>query len=61
MEDGKTVISDSNAILVYLARKYAPDYLPQDPELEAQVQKFLTLVAGELAFGLMTVAINYCI
>lgn len=51
IEDGKTVISDSNAILVYLARKYAPDYLPQDPELEAQVQKFLTLAAGELAFG----------
>lgn len=51
IEDGKTVISDSNAILVYLARKYAPDYLPQDPELEAEVQKFLTLAAGELAFG----------
>jgi glutathione S-transferase len=51
IEDGKTVISDSNAILVYLARKYAPDYLPQAPELEAEVQKFLTLAAGELAFG----------
>ena len=51
IEDGKTVISDSNAILVYLARKYAPDYVPQDPELEAEVQKFLTLAAGELAFG----------
>jgi glutathione S-transferase len=51
IEDGKTVISDSNAILVYLARKYAPDYLPKDPELEAEVQKFLTLAAGELAFG----------
>jgi len=51
IEDGDIVISDSNAILVYLARKYAPAYLPQDPQLEAEVQKFLTLAAGELAFG----------
>lgn len=51
IEDGNVVISDSNAILVYLARKYAPDYLPQDPQLEAEVQKFLTLAAGELAYG----------
>jgi len=51
IEDGDTVISDSNAILVYLARKYAPAFLPQDPVLEAEVQKFLTLAAGEIAFG----------
>ena len=51
IEDGATVISDSNAILVYLARKYAPSYLPLDPVLEAEVQKFLTLAAGEIAFG----------
>ena len=49
--DGEHVISDSNAILVYLARRYAPDWLPQDPVAEAQVQKFLTLAAGEIAFG----------
>lgn len=51
IEDGDTVISDSNAILVYLARKYAPSYMPNDPVGEAEVQKFLTLAAGELAFG----------
>lgn len=51
VEDGDTVISDSNAILVYLARKYAPAYMPTDPVGEAEVQKFLTLAAGELAFG----------
>ena len=51
IEDGETVISDSNAILVYLARKYAPSYIPNDPIGEAEVQKFLTLAAGELAFG----------
>ncbi|MGJ5621626.1 glutathione S-transferase family protein [Sulfitobacter sp. MF3-043] len=51
IEDGDTVVSDSNAILVYLARKYAPSYIPNDPVGEAEVQKFLTLAAGELAFG----------
>ena len=51
IEDGDTVITDSNAILVYLARRYAPDYLPTDPVAEAEVQKFLTLAAGEIAFG----------
>lgn len=51
VEDGETVINDSNAILVYLARKYAPSFLPSDPVGEAEVQKFLTLAAGELAFG----------
>lgn len=51
IEDGDVVISDSNAILVYLARRYAPSYLPTDPVLEAEVQSFLTLAAGEIAFG----------
>lgn len=51
IEDGDTVVSDSNAILVYLARKFAPAYIPSDPAGEAEVQKFLTLAAGELAFG----------
>jgi len=51
IEDGDDIISDSNAILVYLARKYAPSYIPADPKGEAEMQKFLTLAAGELAFG----------
>ena len=51
IEDGDVVISDSNAILVYLARKYAPCFLPSDPVMEAEVQKFLTLASGEIAFG----------
>ena len=51
IEDGDVVVTDSNAILVYLARRYAPDYLPTDPVAEAEVQKFLTLAAGEIAFG----------
>lgn len=51
IEDGETVIFDSNAILVYLARKYAPSYIPQDAKGEAEVQKFLALAAGDIAFG----------
>jgi len=51
IEDGSTVVTDANAILVYLARKYAPSFIPTDPVQEAEVQKFLTLTAGELAFG----------
>ncbi|NNE24883.1 MAG: glutathione S-transferase [Rhizobiales bacterium] len=51
VQDGETVISDSNAILVYLARKYAPDWLPGDPAGQAEVQRFLSLAAGEIANG----------
>ena len=51
IEDGDTVIHDSNAILVYLARKYAPVWMPTDPEGEAEVQRWFSLAAGEIAFG----------
>ncbi len=51
IEDGETVVSDSNAILVYLARKYAPEWLPLDPAGEAETQKFLSFAAGEIANG----------
>ncbi len=51
LEDGEVQLSDSNAILVYLARRYAPEYLPEDPVTEAEVQKFLSLAAGDIAFG----------
>jgi len=51
IEDGDIVVSDSNAILVYLARKYAPSWLPQDAVAEAEVQKFLSIAAGEIAYG----------
>ncbi len=51
LEDGDAVISDSNAILVYLARKYASDWIPSDAVGEANVQQWLTLAAGEIAFG----------
>lgn len=49
--DGDIAISDSNAILIYLARKYAHTFLPEDPVGEAEIQKYLSLAAGEIAFG----------
>ncbi len=51
IEDGEVIISDSNAILVYLAKKYAPNFYSEDAQTVAEIQRFLTLAAGELAFG----------
>ncbi len=51
LQDGDVTVSDSNAILVYLARTYAPDWMPSTPIDEANVQRWLTLAAGEVAFG----------
>lgn len=49
--DGDVTLSDSNAILVYLANKYAPTWLPSDPVGAAEVQRFLSMAAGEIAYG----------
>lgn len=51
LEHGEVVVSDSNAILVYLARTFAPDWMPSTPVEEANIQRWLTLAAGEIAFG----------
>jgi glutathione S-transferase len=53
LEDGDTVIADSNAILVYLAAKYdrSGQWLPADPATAAQVQRWLSVAAGQLASG----------
>ena len=53
LTDGAAVISDSNAILVYLAARYAPgsSWMPADPEGAAAVQRWLSIAAGEVRFG----------
>ncbi|MBJ9977205.1 glutathione S-transferase [Pseudomonas sp. S75] len=52
IDDNGKVIADSNAILVYLATTYGDGrWLPQDPYGQAQVQRWLTVAAGPLAFG----------
>ncbi|CCD97847.1 glutathione S-transferase [Bradyrhizobium sp. STM 3809] len=51
--DGDAVIPDSNAILVYLARRYDASgrWWPRDPLVQAQIQRWLSAAAGPLAFG----------
>jgi len=53
LQDGGVVLADSNAILVYLAKRYAPDgmWLPDDPVGAARVQRWLSQAAGEIMFG----------
>ncbi|CAN7214068.1 glutathione S-transferase family protein [Massilia sp. LjRoot122] len=53
LQDGDLVLADSNAILVYLAKRYAPDsgWLPDGAVEAAQVQRWLSLAAGEITFG----------
>jgi len=53
LQDGDVVLADSNAILVYLAKRYAPGsaWLPEDPVGAARVQRWLSQAAGEIMFG----------
>ncbi|CAG2131604.1 glutathione S-transferase family protein [Ralstonia mannitolilytica] len=52
IDDGGTVIADSNAILVYLAKRYDDGrWLPADPVGAAQVQRWFSVAAGPLASG----------
>lgn len=50
--DDETVIADSNAILVYVAKKLGrTDWLPETPAEAAAVQRWLSVAAGQIAFG----------
>ncbi len=53
LEDGDLVLADSNAILVYLARRYDPSgpWLPDEPVQAARVQRWLSVSAGEIKYG----------
>jgi len=51
VDDG-IAIADSNAILVYLAKKAGrTDWLPEDALGAATVQRWLSVAAGEIAYG----------
>ena len=53
LDDGGTIIADSAAILVYLARKYRRDDLyPEEPEAMAEIQKWLSFSVNEVFNGL---------
>ncbi|MDY0037735.1 MAG: glutathione S-transferase [Zoogloea oleivorans] len=52
IQDGDVTVADSNAILVYLASRYGSDaWLPRDPAGAAQVQRWLSVAAGQVAYG----------
>lgn len=52
LDDDGILIADSNAIMVYLAKKHGrKDWLPEDPAGAAAVQRWLSVAAGQIAFG----------
>ena len=53
LQDGDLTLADSNAILVYLAKRYAPgsQWLPEEPVAAAHVQRWLSIAAGEVRYG----------
>ncbi|WP_460136878.1 glutathione S-transferase family protein [Pseudomonas sp. S1_E04] len=52
IDDNGTVLADSNAILTYLAVKYANgQWLPSDAVAQAKVQRWLSVAAGQISAG----------
>lgn len=52
IDDNGVVLADSNAILVYLAKRHGGGaWLPEDPAGAARVQRWLSVAAGPLASG----------
>ncbi|MBV8913682.1 MAG: glutathione S-transferase [Acetobacteraceae bacterium] len=53
LKDGDVVLADSNAILVYLAKRYdgSGRWLPDAPLEAAAVQRWLSIAAGEVMHG----------
>jgi glutathione S-transferase len=52
IDDNGTILSDSNAILVYLAKKYGSgSWLADEPLAAARIQRWLSVAAGQLAYG----------
>jgi glutathione S-transferase len=57
--DGETVVWDSQAILVYLARRYGPQWLPLEPEPAARVVQWLSFAANEIGNSLQPARVYY--
>ena len=53
IEDGDLTLADSNAILVYLAQRYdsSGTWLPSDPVIAGNIQRWLSVAARQLAEG----------
>ncbi len=51
LDDEGEIIADSMAILVYLARRFAPQWLPDEPLATARVMEWFAIAADELQLG----------
>jgi glutathione S-transferase len=53
LQDGELILADSNAILIYLAKRYGTgnQWLPEDPVGATRVQRWLSIAAGEVMYG----------
>lgn len=52
LDDNGTIVADSNAIMVYAAKKFGrTDWLPEDALGASRVQRWLSVAAGLIAFG----------
>lgn len=52
LDDDGVVVCDSNAIMVYVAKKLGKtDWLPEDAKSAASVQRWLSVAAGQIASG----------
>ncbi len=53
IDDNGVILSDSNAILVYLVQKYGTEHawMPADPVDAAEVQRWLSVAAGDIFAG----------
>ncbi|HEX2652482.1 MAG TPA: glutathione S-transferase N-terminal domain-containing protein [Xanthobacteraceae bacterium] len=53
LQDGDLTLADSNAIMIYLCKRYAPgsQWLLEDPVGAARIQRWLSIAAGEIQFG----------
>lgn len=49
--DGDVVLRESTAILVYLARAYAPEWYPSGPAEQAEVQAWLATATRDIPAG----------
>jgi glutathione S-transferase len=60
LTDGDLVLADSQAILVYLAKKYdAQTWLPNDAESLSRIVRWLSIAATEIRQGVATARLFY--
>src|SRR5690606_17465338 len=53
LEDSGIIIADSLAIVLYVARRIGPSHwLAGEPAVEAEIQRWLAVAAGKVAYGL---------